>query len=465
MSAVSDNLNSQSDIYYFNVFVDKGNGIFKLPYTSMFSEDISVSFRKLEYMPYKVDGFSNYVKNLYRYGETRKLDETVNQPKILDAFLGRMKELKGVQIINVVSFYNYNSKAVDQNDELFCADYVLVTNDLLSSADNLRLLKIINANLKFRGSDKELDSQTFNFLDITTYPDWLSKPDDTYPEEKKYNGFNGIMFSSYRLKLNFSGQKMGWLLGNIDTTFKIRTDSVMEAVINVDHAFSKNQTLGIEDDCGFAERLTSTKYRGLNFNIYKGCLSSKQVVDASEFVGSKYVVDAFSVVGNLMIHFNRILMNDTSLAIDFKTLMVDINLVLEGSPFIVISMEKFKNLGDVNASIYFNSIQKIDKNLDLQYIRITSPQAFRSAVLSQNKFNVEGVLYQGTSTFQTNNPYLGNFVTCHRPAETNELTFTLRVFSNSNFQFGSEVYEDSSGLLVGELVILHSINKVVDNFF
>lgn len=463
MSEVSDYLNSQSDIYYFNVFVKDGFGVFKFPYTSTFSETLSISFRKLEYMPYKVDGYKSYVKNLFRYGETRQEGTTVSQPKLLDDFLTRMKSLSGTQTINVISFYNLNIKAKRKEDRLFTVDYIIVTNELLTKGDSVRMLDVINLHLRERGSNKFLH-QDFDFLNLATYPDWLLKP-DIGTDEESYYGYTGIMFSSYKLKLQNFGKVMFWLIGNLDTSFKIRTDMSIESVVNVNLGEITSASQMFSEDVGFVERVTQTKYRGFNYNICKACVSSEQVIKASANVGTDYVLDAFGVVGNLMIHFNRIFINKSDLTVNLETLSVDKNVILEGSPYIIINLSDFKNLGDVNASINFDTLQKVDPNVDIQYIRITSEQAYKASVLSQGRFVLDGVLYQGASSYEAISPYMSNFVTCYRTPESNELKFKLQVFTNSNFIFGDEVYENSSGLLVGEIVLLHSHNRIVNNFF
>lgn len=462
MSEVSDSLNSQSDIYYFNVYVDKGKGVFKLPYTNEVYQDVSVSFRKLEYLPYKTDSFSEGVKNFFRYGEIRKMGEVTNQFRILTAFLNRMMTVKGVQVLNVVSLFNYKPESESKN-ELLCVDYVMFSNSPLSEADNLRFVNIINDNLEERGSKYKLDSEKFNFLNLKSYPSWLSQPEADENDKKM---FTGLMYSCYRLELANHGQYMNWILGNIDTSFKIRTDSVMETIISDDHSLIYVESAVLEDDCGFSEMLTQSKYRGFNYCISKSCVSSDQVIEASKNVGTKYVLDAFGVIGNLMIHFNRICMYDRDLSINLKTLTVDINLVLEGSPYIIIDLEKFKSKGSmVDAAVNFNTVQKVDSNLDLNYMRITSPIAFKSGALSQNKFDLISVLYQGKLSFQAISPYASNFVVCYRTPNTNEVPFELQLFTNNNFLFGSEVFEDTSGLLVGELVIAHSRNRIIESLF
>lgn len=460
MLKVSADLNSYSNVYKFNVLIKEGKGVLKFPYTSSLGDDVSLAFKKLEYMQLKTDGFSEEVKNVYRYEETRALGDMSKRETLYRSFLERVGEIRGTQIINVVSFYNYNSRAQISRELIYNVDYVIVSNSTLTRIDSARVVSLINDKMRQRGSKMTLP-ETLDLKDVKTYPLWLSSPDD-YDAEKHdiYDGWSGLMCSSMRVQLQERKDGLTrWLIGNISNNFKIRTDTSMEVSVNPDN----NVGLDKEDIFGFSEKVTQTRYRDFNEFACRGCVSSDQIIT---YIGS-LKTDAFGVVGNLMIHMNKTLMYDKSLSFDFKYLLIDDNAIMWGSPLILIDMKRFIEMpGVVSASIVYETNKGLDKALDVDYIRITSAQAFKSGVLNQNNYNLLGIIYQGKASFENLDAYNNaDYTICWRTPDTNEIDINLEVFSNSNISLGSEMYSNTSGVLIGELIVIPTGNKVVENFF
>lgn len=458
-----DQLNSQSDVYFFNVFVENGNGVFKLPYTSSFSEDILVSFRKLEYLPYSKDNAID-IKIFYKHSGFRKIFAHSGRESIFYDLCDHLNSTSAAStILNTISLYAFNYSDRESDNGLFNSEIFAFGSSSFNFEDNKRCVKLINHDLKSIGLEQRLEGD-FDFMDSNTYPEWLSTPIKT----SKGTYFVGILYGCFNVSINRRGTTpdVKFFIGNLDSEFKTITTSVMEVV--VDKSFVGGKVVnGITiQGLGNSDTRTSVKHRKVNYLNCKGTLSHYMIEQQIIVSRRAYYVDAFGVFGNVCLFINRELMNLDVTAISIHECTLNAGDIVRGTPTLFRYVENFFHKDEsVFAAIMCKTTFRVDPLLDRAFIKITSKQAFRSAVLVQNRFNLEGVLYQGKMSFTAVNPYSSSFVTCHRTPASNELAFKLQVFTNRNFVFGSETYENSSGVLIGELVIVKAKNRFIDNLF
>lgn len=451
MDRVSDILNSPSDIYCFNLVIENGDGSFVLPYTSSIPEDVSVSFRKIEFLPYKIGKGSSFIKNCIKLSESRPLGKIEHASNFLDTFNNLLGQSSDGRLVTVLSFYHYDPSR-DENDTVFTVDYILLTDFILSRGDNIWLLKMLNRDLNSKRILNSFDLNSVFLLDATTYPDWLLGSD------KKV--YSGLMCSCYFLKGNETApSKLNYLIGNIDTNFKMRTDTSVES--SIIPALGD----GSIDSFGFGESASQTKYRGVNYCVSRCCLSRDQVQFRDEELTISEI-DAFSSLGNLMIYFNNSLMSDPSISITGTVIELERDEIISGSTFLIRNSKRFGSLlGEAFANVFFDCVIKIDESINLNYMRITSPQVFRSSVLLSNRWQLEGVMYQGKTSFESKSPYWSNFVQCHREAGSNNIQIKVELFTNSNLAFGGEEFIEANGLLLGELVVFRPRNPLIENIY